>query len=105
MQLVGDGPEQWRVQNDSDFALSHLGLLYRTSDGQLQICRLDQLPAKASADVQWSLASDDRAWVVRGGRIVSPLRARTGSLSIWTGFSIWPPGECACGPVMSAWSH
>ncbi len=49
VQLTGDGPTAWQVQNDSDLNLHDVGVLYRAADGAVLTCWLGQLPAKTTS--------------------------------------------------------
>ncbi len=48
IQLIGDSPSQWQVQNNSDLDLHDVGVLYRAPDLSVRTCWLGQLPAKTS---------------------------------------------------------
>ena len=53
VHLVGDGPTNWQVANETELDLHHVGLLWRTADGRYQTCWLGDLPAKANLPLAW----------------------------------------------------
>ncbi len=77
IQLIGDGPRQWQVQNSSELDLHGVGVLYRSLDGTVLTCWLPQLPAKTTAPLPLAPSPDGDPWLPQWER--PPQRAEADS--------------------------
>ncbi len=63
IELVGERPLQWQIQNGSELNLRSVGVMYRGPGGAVFTSWLDRLPSKTTAGLTFQPSVDNRPWL------------------------------------------